>query len=99
MNIQSVTKLHRLNGLTTKTNDMKTAKEFLFSKYPLVSPEWFNDNELTQEMIKMMESYAFERLRDELLSFLKWMEWTGQYEFLVDDYLKTENRTELKSKQ
>ena len=34
-----------------------TAKEFLFSKYPLVSPDWFNDNELTQEMIKMMEQY------------------------------------------
>jgi len=34
-----------------------TAKEFLFSKYPLVSLEWFNDNELTQEMIRMMEQY------------------------------------------
>lgn len=33
------------------------AKDFLFSKYPLVSPEWFNENELTQEMIKMMEEY------------------------------------------
>lgn len=35
-----------------------TAEEFLFSKYPLVSPEWFDDNKLTQEMIKMMEEYA-----------------------------------------
>lgn len=36
---------------------MKTAKEYLFSKYPNVSSEWFDDNELMKEMIVMMEEY------------------------------------------
>lgn len=40
------------------------AKEFLFSKYPNVSPEWFDDNELTQEMIKMMEEYHQFRMKE-----------------------------------
>jgi len=48
--------LQPLEQSESKTAIM-TAKEFLFSKYPLVSPDWFNDNELTQEMIKMMEQY------------------------------------------
>jgi hypothetical protein len=39
---------------------MKTAKEYLLSKYPNISPDWFDDNELTQEMIQMMQEYAEE---------------------------------------
>ena len=46
----------------TRKNKKMTAKEYLFSKYPNVSPEWFDENELTQEMIKMMESYASEQI-------------------------------------
>lgn len=38
--------------------DKKLAEDYLFSKYPLVSPEWFKENELTQEMITMMAEYA-----------------------------------------
>jgi len=51
-----------------------TAKEFLYSKYPLVKPEWFDDNEMAQEMIKMMKEYreysAQSNLREILIQFL-----------------------------
>lgn len=42
------------------------AKEYLFSKYPLVSPEWFNDNELTKEMITIMEEYHLFKQKEEM---------------------------------
>lgn len=38
--------------------EVKSAEDFLFSKYPFVSKEWFKDNELHQEQIKLMEEYA-----------------------------------------
>ena len=72
---------------------MKTAKDFLFSKYPLVSPEWFDDNELTKEMIMMMEQYARENLREELIKFVRtnfdlFAKGNMGVDTIVDEYLK-----------
>jgi hypothetical protein len=66
---------------------MKTAKDFLFSKYPNVSPEWFDDNELTQEMLMMMEEYASQyrqiiAKQEELIDHI-----SRAFEFQADDKL------------
>lgn len=56
----------------TLKNKKMTAKEYLFSKYPNVSPEWFDEAELTQEMIKMMESYASQRI-EKYRELIEWL--------------------------
>ena len=68
-----------------------TAKEFLFSKYPLVSPEWFDDNELTQEMIKMMDEYSSYQIKQ----FQTWVndeEFGYVPDFWIDNFYKTNER-------
>ena len=64
-----------------------TAREYLFSKYPLVSSQWFDDNELTQEMIKMMDEYFTYRIKQ----FQNWVndeEFGYIPDFYIDEYLK-----------
>ena len=68
-----------------------TAEEFLLSKYTLVSKEWFNDDELTQEMITMMEAFAKINLREELIKYDLWLgNW--QCENNVDSYLNQKEK-------
>ena len=66
----------------------QSAEEFLFSKYPLVSKEWFKDNELTQEIISMMEQYHKDQTREELVRFCDTFNMNDTSEQVVDEYLK-----------
>jgi hypothetical protein len=86
---------------------MKTAADIFHQNCTLVNKDW---NEYIikdkKKFIADIESYASERLRGELIDFLTYYQSLWECEKvgrlnsgIIDDYLETKNRTELKSKQ
>lgn len=90
---------------------MKTAKEIIEA---LIFPDEIVIDTLGEDIqfvsandaISAMESYASERLREELIKFYLWVDenyamgmLTDKTDLVIDNYLNTKNRTELKSKQ